>query len=98
MIFALGEKEKERERQQKERNCQLLLKIFDAMDSVTFKTTWSQVRREEEEGKEKGIKRRKSKGGRERDYVSVRMRVGFNGINKEHSIYSIFVIRHTRPY
>lgn len=65
MIFALGEKEKERERQQKERNCQLLLKIFDAMDSVTFKTTWSQVRREEEEGKEKGIKRRKSEGGRE---------------------------------
>ncbi|XP_011402836.2 PREDICTED: pre-mRNA-processing factor 40 homolog B-like [Amphimedon queenslandica] len=43
VIFALGEREKERERQQRERNCQVLLKIFDAMDFMTYKTTWAQA-------------------------------------------------------
>ena len=43
VIFALGEREKERERQQRERNCLVLLKIFDAMDFITYKTTWTQV-------------------------------------------------------
>lgn len=43
VLFSLGEKEKEQERQQKERNCQLLSKIFDSMDSLSYRTTWAQV-------------------------------------------------------
>ena len=42
-MFTLGEKEKELEREQRERNCHLLAKIYDALTDITYRTPWSKV-------------------------------------------------------
>ncbi len=51
VIFFLAKKEKELEREQRERNCILLSKIMDRMDSINHRTTWDEVRKGGEEGR-----------------------------------------------
>ena len=44
VVFFLTKKEKEEEKELKTRNRKLMTQIYNSMASVTYRTTWSEVR------------------------------------------------------